>query len=66
VVKDGGLILKEFGQELPLRKVAEGRFEVRLPRAPGPQDIVIRPPAEGQPGYLHQFVWAFRRTDPPN
>ena len=64
-VKDGGLVLKQFGLELPLRKVADGRFQVQLPRAPGPQDVVIRLPANGQPGYLHQFVWAFRRMDPP-
>ena len=64
-VKDGGLVLKQFGLELPLKKVAGDRFQVQLPGAPGPQDVVIRLPANGQPGYLHQFVWAFRRMDPP-
>ena len=64
-VKDGSLVLKQFGLELPLQKVAEGRFQVQPPRAPEPQAVVIRLPADGQPGYLHQFVWAFRRMDPP-
>lgn len=63
-LKDGGLVLKQFGLELPLRCFGGGRFQVQPPDAPGPQDIVIRPPADGRPGSLHQFVWAFRRIDP--
>jgi hypothetical protein len=62
-VKDGGLVLKQFGLELPLEKIGDGRFQVQLPRAPEPQEVVIRLPSDGQPGYLHQFVWAFKRMD---
>jgi hypothetical protein len=64
-LRDGGLVLKQFGQELALRAVGPGRFQVQPPDAPNPQEIVIRPPADGKPGSLHQFVWAFRKKDPP-
>ena len=63
-LKDGRLVLKQFGRELPLLAVGAGRFQVQPPDAPGPQDIVIRPATPTSPGSLHQFVWAFRRTDP--
>jgi hypothetical protein len=62
-VRDGKLWLKQFGREFELRKVGDARFEFQPAGAPQPTEIVIKLPADGQPGYLHQYVWAFRRAD---
>ncbi len=62
-IRDGKLWLKQFGREFELHKVGDDRFEFQPPGAPQPQTIVIKPPAASQAGYLHQYVWAFRRMD---
>lgn len=60
LIKEGKLTLKLFGVELALTKVGDGRFAFQFPNAP-PEEMVIKPAADGKPGYLHHYVWAFRK-----
>lgn len=65
-VKDGSLYLKQFGNELKLTKVAEGRFGFLPPgQMTRQQEIVLVPASGGRPAYLHQYVWAFRKLEEP-
>lgn len=61
-VRDGRLVLRRFGTELPITKVGENRFFVQPEGAPQPQEFVIVPGADGRPEILQMFLWAFRRT----
>jgi CubicO group peptidase (beta-lactamase class C family) len=62
LIKEGKLTLKLFGVELALTKVGDGRFAFQFPNAL-PEEMVIKPGADGKPGYLHHYVWAFRRRE---
>ncbi len=61
VEKDGGLILKRFGAELPVTKIGEHRFSV-TPEGGNPQEFLIVPGADGRPAYIQMFIWVFRKT----
>jgi CubicO group peptidase (beta-lactamase class C family) len=61
VMKESKLFIKEFGMELPLTKIGEHRFSFQLSGARQPQEIVVTFGENGQPLYLHQYVWAFKR-----
>lgn len=60
-VKDGKLFIREFNQELPLTKIGENRFSFQFPNAPQPLEIYIQPTEKGKSGFVHQYVWAFRK-----
>ncbi len=65
VEKDGGLVLKRFGAELPVTKIGEHRFSV-TPEGGNPQEFLIVPGADGKPAYMQMFIWVFRREmEPP-
>lgn len=59
--KDGGLVLKRFGAELPITKIGEHRFSV-TPKGGTPQEFLIVPGVDGKPGYMQMFIWVFRKT----
>lgn len=61
VEKDGGLILKRFGAELPVTRIGEHRFSV-TPEGGNPQEFLIVPGADGKPAYMQMFIWVFRKT----
>jgi CubicO group peptidase (beta-lactamase class C family) len=60
-VKEGRLMLRRFGAELPVIKIGEHRFSV-TPEGGTPQEFLIVPAADGKPGYLQMFIWVFRKT----
>ncbi len=60
-IKDGKLFIKEFNQELEMRKIGENRFSFQFPNAPRPLEINIQPAENGKSGFLHQYVWAFKK-----
>ena len=60
-IKDGKLFIKQFNQELELRKIGENRFSFQFPNAPRPLEIFIQPAENGTDGFLHQYVWAFKK-----
>ncbi|HEX9945260.1 MAG TPA: serine hydrolase domain-containing protein [Thermoanaerobaculia bacterium] len=60
-VKDGRLVMRRFGTELPVIRIGEHRFSV-TPEGGTPQEFLIVPGANGKPEYLQMFVWIFRKT----
>lgn len=64
VVNEGSLYLKQFGNELKLVKIGDGRFEFFPPgQTTSQQEIGLVPASGGRPAYLQQYVWAFRKVD---
>jgi len=61
LMRDRKLVLKQFGAELPITKIGDSRFSVQPPNASQPQEFVIGLGADGNPAYLHQLVWAFKK-----
>ena len=61
-VRDGQLFIRELGQELPLTKIAENRFAMQFPNAARPVGIYLKPAAAQSRGFIHQYVWAFAKT----
>lgn len=62
-VKGGKLFIKEIGVELPLAFHGNNRFSFQLPRSPRPEEIFILPHSPTAPGFLHQYVWAFKKVN---
>lgn len=60
-IKDGKLFIRQFNQELQLSKIGENRFSFQFPNAPRPLEIFIQPAENDQTGFLHQYVWAFKK-----
>ena len=52
--KDGKLVLRQSGQEIPLSKFGERRIGFRPAGAPGPTLLVTVVGADGKIAYLHQ------------
>lgn len=61
-IKDGQLFIREFGLEMPLTYYGGNRFKFQLPRAPRPLEIYIQPQTTRKTGFLHQYVWAFKKV----
>ncbi|GEM_PF-5690957 len=62
VIKDGKLLMKEFGAEMPLTKIGENRFSFQFPGDGNSEEIVFKIGDDGKPIYLHHLVWAFKRV----
>ena len=60
-IKQGKLFIKEFNQEMPLNRIGENRFSFQFPQAPQPLEIYVQPAANGKNGFVHQYVWAFKK-----
>jgi CubicO group peptidase (beta-lactamase class C family) len=60
-VKDGRLMMRRFGAELPITRIGAHRFSV-TPEGGTPQEFLIVPGANGKPEYLQMFIWVFRKT----
>ncbi len=60
-VKEGRLVLKRFGAELPITKIGEHRFSV-TPEGGTPQEFLIVPGTDGKAEYIQMFIWVFKRT----
>ena len=61
LVKENRLFIKEFNNEMPLTKIGESRFSFQFPRADKPMEIYIKFGKDGEPVFIHQYVWAFKR-----
>ena len=61
LVRNGGLFIKEFNNEMPLMKIGENRFSFKFPQADRAQEIYIKVGKDGRPIFIHQYVWAFKR-----
>ena len=61
--RDGKLMIKEFNQEMPLLKIGENRFSLQFPQAQQPLEIYVQPAENGKNGFVHQYVWAFRKIN---
>lgn len=60
-MRAGKLFIKEFNQEMPLAKIGENRFSFRFPQAKQSLEIYVQPASGDNPGFVHQYVWAFRK-----
>ena len=63
LVKEGKLFIKQFNREMPLSKIGENRFSFQFPAPNTTQEIEFKIGKDGKPILLHQYVWAFKRTD---
>ena len=61
LVKEGGLFIKKFNNEMPLTRIGENKFSFKFPQADKPLEIFIKLGKDGQPQFIHQYVWAFKR-----
>lgn len=57
------LYIKEFNQEMPLSKIGENRFMFQFPQAKQPLEIYVQPAVGGKSGFVHQYVWAFKKIE---
>jgi hypothetical protein len=60
-VKEGKLYIREFNQEMALNKIGENRFSFQFPQAKQPLEIYVQPAENGKVGFVHQYVWTFRK-----
>lgn len=61
-VRDSRLFLRRFGAELPVTRIGKNRYSVTPPDGGKPQEFLIVPAENGQPGYIQMFIWVFRKT----
>ena len=61
VARDGGLVLRRFGRDFPMRYVEPGVFVVDLPRG-GTERIVLGPGPNGRSAWMQMNVWALARV----
>lgn len=59
-VRDNRLFLRRFGAELPITRIGENRYSVT--DGGRPQEFLIVPAKNGNPGYMQMFIWVFRKT----
>lgn len=59
--RDGNLFIKEFNKEMPLSKTGENKFSFQFPGAPQLIEIYMRAARGAQAGFIHQYVWAFKK-----
>ena len=75
-VRDGRLFRKDFypptaeegpgrSFEAPVEKVGEGRFAFTPPGEATAAEFVLVPGGGGRPEFLHSFMWAAGRVQPP-
>lgn len=62
LVRDGKLLFKQGGAELPVTKIGENRFVVTPAGAPQSQEFLIVSDANGRSAYLQMFLWVFKRV----
>ncbi|HEY3128932.1 MAG TPA: serine hydrolase domain-containing protein [Acidobacteriota bacterium] len=62
IAKDGKLFLQQFGAEFRVTRIGDRRFSVQPSEASEPQQFVLGPDVDGEPEYLHMFLWAFKRV----
>lgn len=62
VARGGRLFLRQFGSELPVTKLGEGRFNAAPPGAARGQQFLILPGADGRPAHLQMSLWVFKRV----
>jgi CubicO group peptidase (beta-lactamase class C family) len=61
--KNGNLYIRELGQEMVLSEIGENRFSFKFPNAAAPLEIYIQPAQNNRQGFVHQYVWAFKKID---
>ncbi len=60
-IRDGKLFIREFNQEMLLNKIGENRYSFQFPQAGQPLEIYIKPTEAAKNGFVHQYVWAFKK-----
>lgn len=60
--RDGRLLLRRFGNELPVTPLGGTRFSVQAAGAPAPDVFRIVPATSRHPAYIQMFLWAFPRV----
>jgi len=60
-LKKGKLFIREFNQEMLLSKTGENRFIFQSPGGSRTEEIYIQPSTPGKPGFVHQYVLAFKK-----
>ena len=61
-MKDGGLVLRRFGAELPVVPLGANLFAVQAPGAPAVDRFRVVPATTNRPAYAEMFLWTFPRT----
>jgi hypothetical protein len=64
VLRDGGLILKRFGAELPVVPLGDNVFAVQAPGSSAVERFTVVPARGGTRAYAQMFLWTFPRTAP--
>jgi hypothetical protein len=62
VPRNGGLILKRFGTELPVVPLGDNMFAVQPPGSPTVERFKVVPARGATPAYAQMFLWTFPRT----
>ena len=61
-LKNGALVLRRFGAELPVVPLGSNLFAVQAPGAPTVDRFRIVPATVNRPAYAEMFLWTFPRT----
>ena len=61
-MKDGSLVLRRFGTELPVVPLGGNLFAVQPPGAPTVERFRVMPAAGSRPAYAEMFLWTFPKV----
>jgi len=61
-LKDGGLVLRRFGAELPVVPLGDDTFAVQTPGSPTVDRFSVAPARGTTPAFGQMFLWTFPRT----
>jgi CubicO group peptidase (beta-lactamase class C family) len=60
-LKNGQLVFKQIGMELPMSKIGEQRFQIHPPAAPGPIELQMMTGEDGKVEFMYSSLRAFKK-----
>lgn len=60
-LKDGQLVFKQIGIELPMSKIGEQRFQIQPPSAAGPIELKMTTGQDGKVEFMYSSLRAFKK-----
>ena len=62
VLKDGQLVFKQIGIELPMSKIGEQRFQIQPPTSPAPIELKMKTGEDGKIEFMYSALRAFKKV----
>jgi Beta-lactamase class C and other penicillin binding proteins len=62
VLKDGQLVFKQIGIELPMSKIGDQRFQIQPPGSPGTIELKMKTGEDGKIEFMYSSLRAFKKV----